>query len=117
MVTGDDSQREAQAMPSLGSDARAIELVTAMLAGHIIDIKPELDFTSELGYAYPFIEETLKSTGPEAVSVLESLASEGILNKDFFDRFLQCPQCRSLNLRPTIHCQSVLPGTSPEAES
>jgi hypothetical protein len=110
MVTGDDSQREAQAMPSLGSDARAIELVTAMLAGHIIDIKPELDFTSELGYAYPFIEETLKSTGPEAVSVLESLASEGILNKDFFDRFLQCPQCRSINLRPTTHCPKCASG-------
>lgn len=110
MVTGDDAQREAQAMPSLGSDARAIELLTAMLAGHILDIKPELDFSSELGYTYPFIEETLKSTGPEAVSCMESLASEGILNKDFFDRFLQCPQCRSLNLRPTIHCPKCASG-------
>jgi hypothetical protein len=110
MVKGDDSQRAAKAMPSLGNDARAIELVTAMLAGHLLDIKPELDFTSEMGYTYPFMEETLKSTGQEAVSVLESLASEGILNKDFFDRFLQCPQCRSVNLRPTTHCPRCASG-------
>ena len=36
--------------------------------------------------------------------MLESLASQGILNKEFFDRFLLCPQCRSANLRPTTYC-------------
>ena len=41
-----------------------------MLAENVTDIKPELDFTSDMGFTYPFIEETLEITGQEAVSVL-----------------------------------------------
>ncbi len=104
MVKGDDFQRAAKALPSLGNDKRATKLVATMLAEGIIDIRPELDFTSELGFTYPFIEEKLEAKGQEAVSMLESLVNKGILNKDFFDRFLHCPQCRSVNLRPTTNC-------------
>jgi hypothetical protein len=101
----DSKAPESTNAPSgLAGDEKATRLVTAMLAGGINEIKPELDFSSDMGFAYPFIEETLGVTGQEAVSVLESLASKGILNKDFFDRFLYCPQCRSVNLRPTTHC-------------
>jgi hypothetical protein len=110
MVSGGDPQRDTQAMPSLGNDERATKLVTRMLEGNISEIKPELDFASEMGFTYPFIEETLNIRGQEAVVFLESLASNGILNKDFFDRFLNCPQCRSVNLRPTTHCPKCASG-------
>jgi hypothetical protein len=110
MVRDDDSQRAAQAMPSLANDKRATELVTRMLESNVFEIKPELDFTSEMGFTYPFIEETMKIKGQEAVAFLESLASKGILDKDFFDRFLNCPQCRSVNLRPTTHCPKCASG-------
>ncbi|MEJ2047449.1 MAG: hypothetical protein P8X92_05300 [Dehalococcoidia bacterium] len=110
MVSGGDPQRDTQAMPSLGNDDRATKLVTRMLEGNISEIKPELDFTSEMGFTYPLIEETQNIRGQEAVAFLESLVSNGILNKDFFDRFLNCPQCRSVNLRPTTHCPKCASG-------
>lgn len=110
MVNGDDPQGAAQAMPSLASDERATELVAKMLETNVLEIKPNLNFTSEMGFVYPFIEETLNIAGQEAVSMLESLAGKGVLNKDFFDRFLHCPQCRSVNLRPTTHCPKCASG-------
>jgi hypothetical protein len=91
-------------LPSLVGDERINKLLTEMMAGKISNIKPIFDFTSETGFTYPIIEEMLEVRGQEAVSILESLSSRGILKKEFFDRFLYCPQCRSANLRPTTHC-------------
>jgi len=104
MTEDSKAPEPASALRSLVDDEKTTKLVTKMLAENVTDIKPELDFTSDMGFTYPFIKETLEITGQEAVSVLESLASKGILNKDFFDRFLYCPQCQSVNLRPTTHC-------------
>jgi hypothetical protein len=83
---------------------KAKELVAEMLAGKIIDIRPQLDYTSELGFVYPAAEQILGVKGKEVVSILEFLTDKGILKKDFFERLLRCPQCQSLNLRPTTHC-------------
>ena len=83
---------------------RATRLITEMLARKVIDIRPQLDFTSELGFTYPAVEQTLGVKGKEVISILEFLADKGILSKHFFDRLLRCPQCQSMNLRPTTHC-------------
>ncbi len=83
---------------------KAMKLVAEMLAGEITDIRPQLDFTTEMGFAYPAIEQTLKVNAEEAVSILESLAAQDILKEDFFDRLLHCPRCRSVHLRPSTHC-------------
>ena len=88
---------------TVGSDA-AMKLVTEMLAGRIVDIRPQLDFTTEMGFIYPAVEQALKVKNKEAVAILESLAEKGILEKTFFDRLLQCPFCQSINIRPSIHC-------------
>jgi len=88
----------------LGDNEKAMKLVAEMLAGNIVDIRPEFDFTSELGFTYPAAEQVLAVKGEEVVSILESLADKGILRRGFFDRLLRCPQCRSVNLRPTTYC-------------
>jgi excinuclease UvrABC ATPase subunit len=75
-----------------------------MLAGHTAEIRPQLDFTTELGFIYPTAEKSLGVKGKELASILESLSDKGILKKEFFDKFLRCPQCQSLNLRPSTHC-------------
>ena len=93
-----------QAISSVEQNEIAKKLVAEMLAGHIVDIRPQLDFTSELGFTYPAVEQTLKVKGKEVVSILESLTDKGILKRDFFDRLLRCPQCQSMNLRPSTHC-------------
>ena len=83
---------------------RTTKLVAEILAGKIVDIRPQLDFTSELGFTYPAVEQTLGIKDKEVVPILESLVDKGILRRDFFDRLLRCPQCWSMNLRPTTHC-------------
>lgn len=88
----------------LAGDSPAMKLVAEMLAGKIMDIRPQLDFASELGFTYPAVEKVLGVGGRELLQILESLADEGILNKHFFDRLLRCPHCQSVHLRPTIHC-------------
>ena len=110
MVEGGKPTKKAQALSSLGANERAIKLVAAMLAEGMTDIRPVIDFASEQGFNYPFVEKTLEIKAYEAVSILESLVNKGILKKDFFDRFLHCPQCRSVNLRPTIHCPKCSSG-------
>ena len=93
-----------QAISSVRQNEKAMKLVAEILAGHIIDIRPQFDFTSELGFTYPAVEQTLKIKGKEVVSILESLVDTGILKKNFSDRLLRCPQCQSMNLRPSTHC-------------
>jgi len=78
---------ETQPATKLGGE-KAMKLVAEMLAGHIVDIRPQLDFTGELGFTYPAVEQTLKVKGKEAVAIMESLTAKGILNRSFFDRLL-----------------------------
>jgi len=93
-----------QAMNSIEEDGLAMKLVAAILASKLVDIKPQFDFTTELGFVYPVVEQTLNVKGKEAVAILESLADKGILKRSFFDKLLRCPRCQSINLRPSTHC-------------
>jgi hypothetical protein len=93
-----------QAVSGVEKGEPAMKLVAEMLAAKVVDIKPQLDFTTELGVIYPLVEQTLKVKGKEAVAIMESLSDKGILKRNFFDRLLRCPRCQSINLRPSTHC-------------
>jgi hypothetical protein len=107
-----NSPEAAEIPPATGAggDEKAMKLVTEMLAGRFVDIKPELDFSSELGFSYPVVDKVLKVKGKEVVSVLEALVDKGTLARSFFDRLLRCPQCRSVNLRPYSCCPQCSSG-------
>jgi len=98
------SASSAKSLPAILEDEKARVLVMEMMAGKIAELKPELDFASELGFSYPLAEQKLGVKGEELITILESLAGKGILIRNFFDRLLRCPQCQSVNLRPTTHC-------------
>ncbi len=87
-----------------GENEEAVKLLSAMLEGTVIEVKPQLDYTTESGFFYPVVEQVLGVKGGEVVSILDSLVDRGMLKRDFFDRLLRCPQCQSINLRPTTHC-------------
>jgi hypothetical protein len=80
------------------------KLLKAMLQGDITEIRPQLDSQSGMGFSYPSLRQLLEATDKEPAVILESLANEGILVRKFFDKFLSCPQCQSMNLRPIYHC-------------
>jgi len=104
MVKINDQKTEIQQITKLLSSRKSMKLLAEMLAGNIFDIRPQLDFTSELGFTYPNAEKALEVKSKEIVPILESLVNEGMLEKKFFDRLLRCPQCHSINLRPILHC-------------
>ena len=85
-------------------DEAAVKLLSAMFEGNVLEIKPQLDYVSESGFAYPFVEQAIGVKGKEAISLLESLINRDIFKRYFFDRLLRCHQCKSLNIRPTTHC-------------
>jgi hypothetical protein len=101
---------DPQAVSGLVDNEIAIKLIAEMLAGRIVNIKPQYDFTTELGFIYPAVEQTLKVTGKEAVAIMESLAAKGVVNKSFFDRLGRCRRCQSVNLRPSSHCPKCSSG-------
>ena len=59
---------------------------------------------SETGFSLPTVNQLLNTTDKESMAILESLTKEDILAKKFFDKFLHCPQCGSMNLRPVYCC-------------
>lgn len=104
MVKRDNPATEEQQTAKLLSSRISMKLMAEMLDGNIVDIHPQLDFNSELGFTYPIVRNVLDVKDSEVVPILESLANEGMLEKKFFDRILRCPQCQSINLRPILHC-------------
>ncbi|HXZ94330.1 MAG TPA: hypothetical protein VEG28_00235 [Dehalococcoidia bacterium] len=88
----------------------ALKLIAEMLAGRIVNIKPQYDFATELGYVYPAVEQTIRVKGKEAVALMESLAARDIVNKSFFDRLIRCRRCQSPHLRPSAHCPKCSSG-------
>ncbi len=80
------------------------KVLQAMLQGTIPEAKPQLNPQSELGFSFPLLSQLIPGTDKEITATLESLADEEILKRKFFDKFLHCPQCQSVNLRPLYHC-------------
>jgi len=93
-----------QQKKGIWTNQKAMLLVGEMLAGSIVDVRPQVDFSSELCFSYPAVEKALDIKGDELLEVLRSLTEADILRQKFFDRLLRCPQCQSINLRPTTHC-------------
>jgi hypothetical protein len=107
MAKIDKTVEAAEGPQTLGDTEKGdlgLKVVAAMLAARVADIKPQLDFATELGFLYPLVEQTARVKGREAVSIVESLTDKGILRKSYFDRLLHCPRCQSINLRPSTHC-------------
>jgi len=85
-------------------DEKAVKLVTEMLAGNVLHIRPQLDFSGPVGFFYPYVESVLGVTNEEGLRILESLTKNEVLRRELFDRLLCCPQCQSVNLSPLTHC-------------
>jgi len=99
-----ETAEEQQDLTDAEKGELGMKVVAAMLSARVVDIKPQLDFATELGFLYPMIEQTARVKGKDAVAVAEALSNRGIFRKSYFDRLLHCPRCQSINLRPSTHC-------------
>jgi len=85
-------------------DPKAMKLVKEFLAGNIGEIKPTTDLATKNGFAYPQAESLLGSTTQDAVTTLEFLANEDILDRNIKGNIVFCPQCQSPRLKPGLGC-------------
>jgi predicted RNA-binding Zn-ribbon protein involved in translation (DUF1610 family) len=91
-------------------DKGVTDLINQLMDGRIEEVRPVIDITRESGVRYPQVEPILGKTSEEAVHILDSLVSEGSLESHYYDRLIFCPQCNSMNLRPSIRCPKCASG-------
>lgn len=91
-------------LSNIRQEPDVLRLLDEMLQGNIGEVKPTLDLATELGFTYPSVESLLGIATQKAIDILEFLANEQILEKQFHDKLLFCPYCRSPNLRPSLRC-------------
>jgi hypothetical protein len=101
---GIEATQGPEGISGMGKGEEGMKLVSEMLEARIVDIKPQYDFSTETGFIYPVVEQTIQLKGREAVSLLESLSDRGVFKRSFFDKLLRCPRCHSINLRPSARC-------------
>jgi len=92
-------------------DARVVKLVDALVSGKLPDINPVVDFSYKMGFAYPTVSSLLDTSEIDTLNILESLADNGILLKQSYEKFYvdpdglfqlvpieRCPRCDSSNI-------------------
>ncbi len=93
------------------SDPRVVKLVDALVSGKLPDINPVVDFSYKTGYAYPAVSSLIDASDQDSINILETLANNGILIKQPFEKFYidpdglfqlvpteRCPRCDSANI-------------------
>jgi hypothetical protein len=85
-------------------DEKAAKLLGVLLSGSVGDLKPQIDPDREMGYYYPEAAKVSNIPDKELLAVLENLAKAGILERVFSEKYIYCPQCKSLNLTPGYYC-------------
>lgn len=88
-----------------------IKLVDALVSGKLPDITPVIDFSYKAGYAYPAVSGLIDTSEHDTINILETLASNGVLIKQIFEKFYidpdgffqlvpseRCPRCDSANI-------------------
>lgn len=68
------------------------ELLVDMLEGKVRRIKPRYELSPKKRVSYPDAERYLENPPEELMDILELLAEEGILLREFFDKHLVCPE-------------------------
>ena len=91
-------------------DDKAAKLLGALLSGTIVELKPQIDPDREMGYYYPEAAKIVIISDKELLALLENLAKAGILERVFSEKYIYCPQCKSLNLTPGYYCVKCASG-------
>jgi CheY-like chemotaxis protein len=84
-------------------DPKVAGLLSGLLTGKIKQIRPEIDLRLEDGFSYREADAVTGLKGRQTALVLESLAKEGLLLKEDFEKLLQSP-AGSFQLVPIERC-------------
>lgn len=95
---------ETLSAETLLKDPRILNLIERMLDGRIQELHPQFSHKAKLGFAYPEAEDVLESETEDALTVLDRLATVGVLSKNFQDKLFVCPNCQSPDVRIAMRC-------------
>jgi CheY-like chemotaxis protein len=113
-ASGPAPQQEAlpENAKNIWQDPKIAGVMSGLLNGKVHQLSPVIDLSLADGFSYPEVDAVLGTTGRETALTLESLAKEGLLVKQDFDRILlspagsmqlvpveRCPQCDSSELK------------------
>ncbi len=88
---------------SIWQDPKVAKLISGLLGGKINRISPEIDLRLDDGFSYREADDILGTSGRETSIILESLAREGLLLKEDFEKILISPN-GSVQLVPVERC-------------
>ena len=78
MAKKNDKLTEVRQVVRLLTGKKSMQLMAEMLSGNIIEIRPQLDFASELGFRYPSVEQILGTKGMETVAFRDAALDKNI---------------------------------------
>jgi len=84
-------------------NSNVIKVINKLLSGEITRIEPQLDLSIKDGFSYPKVDHIIQAWGGTTYRILESLASEGILIREDYEKILVSPG-GSLQLIPVERC-------------
>jgi DNA-binding NarL/FixJ family response regulator len=84
-------------------DPKVVRLISGFLSGKIKQIYPEIDLCLGDGFCYREADGVLGTAGRETALILESLAKEGLLLKQDYEKMLLSP-AGSMQLIPVERC-------------
>lgn len=90
---------------NIWQDAKVARLITAFLNGKVDQLKPEIDLKIEDGFTYREADEIMGTSGRDTALMLESLAREGLLISEDYEKILVSPG-GSVQMIPVERCPS-----------
>ena len=88
---------------SIWHEPMVANLISGILKGKIKQLSPEIDLSLDDGFSYREAENIMGTSGKETVLILESLAREGLLLKQEYEKILVSP-AGSVQLLPIERC-------------
>jgi CheY-like chemotaxis protein len=88
---------------NIWQDPKVASLMSRLLSGKIIQLCPEVNLSLADGFSYREADAIMGTTGRGTALMLESLAKEGLLVKQDYDRILVSP-AGSMQLVPVERC-------------
>ena len=98
-----DSTSASVNTASIWHDPKIANLMSGILKGKIKQLSPEIDLSLGDGFSYHEAENIMGAAGKETVIILESLAKEGLLIKQDYEKILVSP-AGSVQLLPVERC-------------
>jgi hypothetical protein len=94
---------QVQGDAEIWQNPKVVKVINKLLNGEITRIEPQIDISIKDGFSYPAVDSTIQDWGGTTYCILESLAADGILVREDYEKILLSPD-GSLQIIPVERC-------------